>query len=100
MHGTDMRWVGLRRFFTRRAALVATPIVLCLAGGGVAAAAVVSQTPTVINACAKRDDGALRLSKNCHHDEIPISWNQTGPQGPPGPQGIAGPQGVAGPRAP
>ena len=77
MRGTDMRWVGLRRFFTRRAALVATPVVLCLAGGGVAAAAVVSQTPTVINACAKRDNGALRLSKNCHHDEIPISWNQT-----------------------
>ena len=35
---------------------------------------------------------------SCHHDGIPISWNQTGPQGPPGTQGIAGPQGVAGPQ--
>ena len=42
IHGTDMRWVGLRRFFTRRAALVATPVVLYLAGGGVAAAAVIA----------------------------------------------------------
>ena len=100
MHRTDMRRVGLRRFFTRRAALVAAPVALCLAGGGVATAAVVSQTPTIINACAKKDNGALRVSKYCHHDEMPISWNQTGPQGAPGPQGVAGPQGLAGPQGP
>lgn len=57
---------------------------------------------SVIHACY-RGNGNLRLvdKSSCVSNETPVSWNQTGPQGPqgvPGPQGIAGPQGEAGPQ--
>ena len=74
----------------------------------------------VIHACY-RPNGNVRLvdKSSCTGNETAISWNQTGPagppgeagaqgtpapqgapgpQGPPGPQGVAGPQGTQGPQ--
>jgi hypothetical protein len=51
--------------------------------------------------------GQLRVidpaTERCRRGETPISWNQTGPQGPkgdPGPRGLPGPKGDTGPRGP
>jgi hypothetical protein len=48
----------------------------------------------VINACYERQDGSLRaVSEIAECDtqvEIPVSWNQVGPEGAPGPPGPAG----------
>jgi hypothetical protein len=54
----------------------------------------------VIHACY-RSNGNLRLvdKSSCTANETAISWNQTGPAGPPGdaaPQGTPGPQGAPG----
>lgn len=80
----------------------------------------------VIYACAVTGTGQLRVvidEEGCKSNEIPISWNITGPvgpqgaagppgpqgpqgipgvgiQGPPGPQGLTGPQGPTGARGP
>lgn len=84
--------------------------------GGIALAAI-PDAGGVINACYRvsEDDqkGQLRVvndAANCRTNELPISWNQTGPQGtqgpkgdkgdtgPQGPQGDPGPQGERGPQ--
>jgi hypothetical protein len=48
--------------------------------------------------------GQLRVidpaTDTCRRNETPISWNQTGPQGPAGPEGPAGPAGPVGPAGP
>jgi hypothetical protein len=55
----------------------------------------------VINGCYKTQNGQLRVidpaTQSCNPSETPISWSQTGPQGPPGPQGDPGPTGPRGP---
>jgi hypothetical protein len=56
----------------------------------------------VIHACY-RANGNLRLvdKSSCTSGETPLTWNQTGPQGPaggPGPQGVPGPAGTPGPQ--
>jgi Collagen triple helix repeat (20 copies) len=58
----------------------------------------------VIHACY-RANGNLRLvdKSSCTGNETPISWNQSGPQGPEGvagPQGTPGSQGAPGPQGP
>lgn len=70
--------------------------------GGIAVAAI-PDAGGVINGCyrASEDDqkGQLRVvngAGNCRNNELPISWNQVGPQGPQGPQGIPGRAGPAG----
>ena len=53
----------------------------------------------VINGCYNKTTGKLRIVsavENCAPQEIPISWNLTGPQGEPGPQGEQGEQGEQG----
>lgn len=53
----------------------------------------------VIYGCYQKNNGQLRIVKNikeCRRSELPIFWNQVGPQGPQGPHGPAGPQGPAG----
>jgi hypothetical protein len=53
----------------------------------------------VIHGCYQKNNGQLRIvsgSGECRPSEIPISWNQAGPQGPPGPQGPIGPPGPQG----
>jgi hypothetical protein len=58
----------------------------------------------VIYGCYKKSGGSLRVIDravtNCAKDESLISWNQTGPEGPPGPAGPPGPQGLQGPVGP
>jgi hypothetical protein len=52
----------------------------------------------LINACADKKTGTIRLvdnPKSCRKTEIPMSWNQVGPQGV---QGVQGPQGGGGPK--
>ena len=78
-----------------------------LAGAGLASAAVPSTPGGAINGCYATATGALRVLDGgtaCRKGEMPISWNQAGPQGlpgaqgAPGPQGLTGAQGVAGPQ--
>jgi hypothetical protein len=57
----------------------------------------------VISACVDSKSGALRIATSCIKGESPLSWNQTGIQGPqgiPGPQGPVGATGAAGPAGP
>ena len=52
-----------------------------------------SSSAQVINACARNNNGALRIVSDpadCSSRETPISWNQQGPQGDAGEPGTAG----------
>lgn len=70
--------------------------------GSIAWAAVPDPRGT-ITGCYDKASGALRVTdsqtgqpKACGAKELPLNWNQQGPQGLPGPQGPQGPQGPAG----
>ena len=63
----------------------------------------------VINGCYGKGSGVLRVidsGAGCLPSEIPLNFNQVGPQGPMGPRGVtgatgpSGPAGVAGPTGP
>ncbi len=57
----------------------------------------------VINACAQKNDGQLRIVSPggpCRSSEDPVQWNIEGQQGPPGQEGPVGPQGDPGPAGP
>jgi hypothetical protein len=63
--------------------------VLLVAGVGVVVAyASIPDASGVIHGCYKKKNGQLRVVKSddsqCRPSEKPISWSQTGPQGPPG----------------
>src|SRR5437867_1540329 len=78
------------RIQLRRGILAAT--VLALAVGAASALAYSAVTGDgVVNACAKSDNGQLRLDTGggCLPSEQALYWNQTGPQGPPGPSGTS-----------
>jgi len=73
-----------------------------LALGSIAWAAIPDPRGT-ITGCYDKASGALRVTdsrtgqpKPCGAKELPLNWNQQGPQGLPGPQGPQGPQGPAG----
>lgn len=74
-------------------------VAAALAVGGLAYATIPSASGQ-INGCYQKNQGQLRVidpaSDTCRSSEVPISWSQTGPQGPAGPQGPPGPQGPAG----
>jgi Collagen triple helix repeat (20 copies) len=77
-------------------------VVISLAGvalaGGIAYAAVADSGGT-IRACAKQENGQLRLvpsASDCLPSETAVSWNAQGPPGPQGPTGAAGPTGPQG----
>jgi len=56
-----------------------------------------------ISACAKVNDGSLRLVSgpaDCGGNEIFVSWGAAGSVGPPGPEGPEGPPGLLGPEGP
>lgn len=56
-------------------------------------------SPGVLEACVNPGNGDMRLvdsATSCHNNESRVSWNITGPTGPPGPQGPAGDQGPPG----
>jgi hypothetical protein len=75
-----------------RPALVTLTIVgALLVVGGIAYANIPDGSGT-IHACYQKNQGALRVidtdkAQNCSSSETPLSWNQTGQQGPPGPTG-------------
>jgi hypothetical protein len=53
----------------------------------------------MIYGCYLKQNGQLRIVSSldkCKKSEIPISWNQVGPQGPKGDTGATGPQGPKG----
>src|SRR6266852_2857294 len=57
----------------------------------------------VLEACINPGNGMMRLvdsSTACHNNETRVSWNETGPAGPPGPTGPAGPAGPTGATGP
>jgi hypothetical protein len=61
---------------------------LALAGG--VAYAIIPDSQGVIHACYKTENGQLRVvdGDGCTPSETPLSWNQTGPPGPPGPSHV------------
>lgn len=72
---------------------------------GVIAFASIPDSNGVIHGCYKKSGGTLRVIDDSTNPcdsraEIPIQWNQTGPQGPQGIQGPVGPQGPIGPQGP
>jgi hypothetical protein len=72
--------------------LVAVALVMTLIPQGAASA--------VLEACINPGNGNMRLvdaNTACHANEIRVSWNVVGPQGPTGPQGATGPTGPQGP---
>jgi collagen triple helix repeat protein len=74
-----------------------------LAGGAAATIAAIPGPDGVINGCYQKNVGNLRVidpssGDSCRPPEIPISWSQTGPQGPKGDTGATGPQGPQGPK--
>jgi hypothetical protein len=91
--------------------LAGVTVAIC-AAGGVAYAAIPSSNG-VISGCYAKQSGDLRVidadaGKTCLSSELPISWNQRGPTGPPGakgdkgdpgPQGLPGEKGDPGPPA-
>jgi hypothetical protein len=82
----------------RRLTPLAGLVLAALAGAGAYAA--IPGGNGVINGCSQKNEGMLRVidsaTQACRDSEIPIAWNQTGPQGPVGPQGPTGPQGPQG----
>ena len=77
-------------------------VVVCAVGLSAAAvgAALAETSGGSIHACAKKNNGALRLADRCRHSEKSVSWSITGPPGPrgaQGPPGAQGPQGAQGP---
>jgi hypothetical protein len=76
---------------------------LCAAafGGGVAFA-VIPASSGLISACYQSINGQLRVidreaGQSCLPSEVPLAWNQVGPQGPAGATGATGPAGPSGP---
>jgi hypothetical protein len=99
----------MRGRFSRLALAVTGVAVVAIAGAAAYAVADIGGGG-VINGCYKSQNGQLRLidpaTDQCLPSETPISWNQTGiqgpkgatgPAGPPGAKGATGPQGPTGP---
>lgn len=62
-----------------------------------------ASTAGLIQACAQRPGGALRVVSSrraCRRNEVYTTWNQKGQQGPPGPPGAQGPDGIPGLQGP
>lgn len=67
--------------------------------GGIAWATTPAQSG-VIKACYQKNNGQLRIVDSldaCTTAELPLQWNQTGPQGTTGAQGATGARGAQGP---
>ena len=94
----SFRWSGRR--------LLVAGVAAAAIGGGALVAAAASRdatTSSVIKACAKKQNGQLRVvadQAKCRHSETPISWNVRGATGARGPTGSAGPAGATGAAGP
>jgi hypothetical protein len=75
-------------------------VVVGFVAGGSLAYATTNASPALIHACYSHPGGKLRLGAVCKKKERPITWNQTGSDGPAGPRGPAGPAGPAGATGP
>ena len=88
----------MRALVVAATAVIAVPLV--------ALAAAAEPDEVVHNGCYAEANGLLRVvaaGDECRGNEVAISWNQRGPQGPTGPQGEVGPvgpQGDTGPQGP
>jgi hypothetical protein len=76
--------------YTRPSAAMALLAVLSLVLAGSIGWAATPDADGVLHGCAKSGSGALRLidsgtGETCGQNELPVSWNQTGPPGPQGP---------------
>ena len=73
---------------------------LLLTAGGAAWAAIPDSGSGVIHGCYTKQGGLRRIDPSngdkCDTQELPITWNQTGPQGATGLAGAPGPTGPAG----
>src|SRR3954462_14365929 len=88
-----------RRFLLR----FALPTVAALGAGAAVAVAAIPSADRTIHACinpASTPPGAVRIiddaTQTCAAGETPLTWSQTGPQGPAGAQGPQGDPGPAG----
>lgn len=83
--------------------LTLVSLLLCFCAVGVIAIvnAYAAPPPGTIQACYNDTNGNLRLVSSpddCRNHETAISWDITGPAGPPGPPGPPGPAGSPGPQ--
>lgn len=88
--------------FTRRGVTAFISVLACAVFVPIALHAAAS-SPGTLEACVNPGNGNMRLvdsSTQCHNNETRVSWNITGPAGPPGPTGPAGPTGATGPAGP
>jgi hypothetical protein len=88
----------MRINLTRRSVIACISVIACAVLVPIAMRAA-SSTDT-LEACINPGNGMMRLvdsSTACHNNETRVSWNITGPAGPPGPQGDPGPAGPPGP---
>jgi hypothetical protein len=81
----------------KRIVIVITGVALVLTGVAVAVTGNAYTNATgAYNGCVGQGSGLLRVlavGETCRQNEVPIDWNQVGPQGP---QGIQGPKGDKG----
>jgi hypothetical protein len=82
----------LRIPHVRTVAEIVVAVLLLSAGAASAAAIIPAATSTTVHACENSKTGALgvRLHSSCPAGTKAISWNTTGPAGPPGTTGIFG----------
>ena len=82
---------------TRRSVIACISVIACAVLVPIAMRA--ASDPGTLEACINPGNGMMRLvdsSTPCHNNESRVSWNITGPAGPPGPQGDPGPAGPPG----
>ena len=96
--GRGLRGLSMR-MAARPGATIAGAVAgaILVAGAGLAVASTTSGTKetSTIQGCLKQN-GDLRISSSCHHNETAISWNTEGPTGPTGARGATGAAGATG----
>lgn len=95
------QWGANRLRQSNRRTLVLLTMAVLLTG--VIAFASIPGSDGVIHGCYKKSGGTLRvidttIAQCDSRAEIPIDWNQIGPEGPQGPVGPVGLQGIEGPQ--
>ena len=84
---------------TLLAAVAGAAVAAAIAGGF--AWATIPSSNGVIKACYQKNNGQLRVvdgPEACTSSELPIQWNQNGPQGATGAKGVTGAKGATGAR--